>query len=364
MTVIVQTIGDSPLSESDIKGCVRMFEAFARRDPILKAMGYVDFNPVEKTLRKWVVVRYEGTFPNGQAVGGKRSQERRYKNVLELARAVMGEVAAKEGRRHEKQLARLAYTNQWISNQLDSALSKLLEGIRKLPNWLAIEKERAALGTGESAQGTYEQHFKLKDRLEVLKQPAGYDIKRKIIAFHDMSEFLQPKTSHVKPTSGTGTMPHPRAAAYQHSEVVIDSEGWYTGPVTSVEDRSRGKIDLGTRDVNNPGTASCMVAGVPVWAGTSMTTARMLETACWAGCSVDEREAIAWAIFAFWQRDYDQRISPVHTLHEVLDVARNYGVPYLPFFIPAVPPHTAGSSTTGAPRTDPVPGSQILHSKL
>lgn len=331
------------LDEKDVAVVMDRIRTFARTDPVAIAMGPLDLQQVEKTLRRWVTVGYKGTFPNGEVVNGKRFQERTYRTIEELALAVLGQVAAKAGRKHEKELARLTYLNQWISRGLDSALERLYRKLQAQPAWTeGIKPELERISSGQQAHGTYESHFQLTGRLDVLRNPANYPIRRKIIAFHDMSEYLQIKNRNVTLTAGSGTVPHPRPEAYLHSRLTIDQTGGgYSGPVSQVPDETRGKFDLGTRDVNNHGTQACLVAGIPVWAGTSMTTARMLETASWAECTRDELEAVAWSIFAFWQIDYDQRISAVHTLHEVLDVAKNYGVPYDPFFIPALPPHMA-----------------------
>ncbi len=44
--------------------------------------------------------------------------------------------------------------------------------------------------------------------------------------------------------------------------------------------------------------------------------------------------AIAWGLFAFWTIDYDARYGRAHTFHEVMTMASNYGIPYMPYAYP------------------------------
>jgi hypothetical protein len=54
------------------------------------------------------------------------------------------------------------------------------------------------------------------------------------------------------------------------------------------------------------------------------------------GGSNEEKTAVAYALFAFWARTYNQGLTPVHTFHETMDVAYNFGVPYKAFHYPGV----------------------------
>jgi hypothetical protein len=67
---------------------------------------------------------------------------------------------------------------------------------------------------------------------------------------------------------------------------------------------------------------------IPVWNGPSHTTAVMAAFAGWLGASRSELSALAWGITAFWRLHYDHTFSPSHTLHEVMDIASNFGLPY------------------------------------
>ncbi|RYZ14958.1 MAG: hypothetical protein EOO70_07280, partial [Myxococcaceae bacterium] len=298
----------------------------------LQAMGTVDPEMVMSKLKKWITVEYDGGALKGLAQNGKRDIQLKVESWEELALLVVGEVASKPARTQEHLLANSVYLNVHIDRCLSTAIRKLYAALQGLPQGAAIEKELSDISKGLLAQGTYETHFRLAGRLDVLQAPERARFDRKIIVFHDMAEYLQPKTAHVVATRGSGTVKHPREEAYRHATLRIDANG-YSGPVEEPVDKSRGKVSLWTRDAKNEGTRAALVTGTPIWAGTSMTTARMLETAAWARCDIQELEAVAWGIFAFWNYSpskaepsaspvlyYDRRISPVHTFHEVMQL--------------------------------------------
>lgn len=120
---------------------------------------------------------------------------------------------------------------------------------------------------------------------------------------------------------------------------------WKSKPNTSekptLNTRSKGRHNVGTRDEFDPVTITARRHNVPIEAGRSMTTARMLELCNQVLQESDELEmqtkgmseldAVAQSIFAYWASVYNQALTPIHTYHEVMDVARKYGVDYLPF---------------------------------
>lgn len=69
---------------------------------------------------------------------------------------------------------------------------------------------------------------------------------------------------------------------------------------------------------------------MPLSAGPSATTAQVLALATLVGCSVDEKTALAWALFALWN-DMPLNLAGTHRFHEVMDVAVLHGVPYEKF---------------------------------
>ncbi len=109
----------------------------------------------------------------------------------------------------------------------------------------------------------------------------------------------------------------------------------------TLDKRSKGRHNVGTRNEFDPVTVIARSFNAPIEAGRSMTTARLLEMCRQVLADSDEVElqgkgqteldAVAHAIFAYWAAAYNTSLTPVHTYHEVMDVASTYGVEYRPF---------------------------------
>ncbi|AOY81345.2 DUF4157 domain-containing protein [Moorena producens JHB] len=105
------------------------------------------------------------------------------------------------------------------------------------------------------------------------------------------------------------------------------------------EKQDRGKLNLGTRNESSEQTKAARKATMPIEAGISNTTQRMMQMANKAKANIEEKEALALGLFAFWNASkggYPSSATPVHTYHEVMDMAANFGVPYDPFVYEAV----------------------------
>lgn len=80
---------------------------------------------------------------------------------------------------------------------------------------------------------------------------------------------------------------------------------------------------------SHPWVQYARAKAMPLRAGASNTTDRILQMAGKAGVGVQGKQAIAWAGFIFWNTRYYNTISPPHTFHEIMDVANvNHNVPY------------------------------------
>ena len=98
--------------------------------------------------------------------------------------------------------------------------------------------------------------------------------------------------------------------------------------------KAKGRRNVGTRLEDNPDSLLARLFSAPITAGRSMTTARIMQLVETVGGTTQEKTAVAFALFAYWARTYNKGLTPVHTFHETMDVARNFGVPYKPFHYP------------------------------
>jgi hypothetical protein len=79
-----------------------------------------------------------------------------------------------------------------------------------------------------------------------------------------------------------------------------------------------------------PWVEQARTKAMPLSAGPSATTAQVLALATLLGCSVEEKTALAWALFTLWN-GMPLNLAGTHRFHEVMDVAVLHGVPYEPF---------------------------------
>lgn len=73
-----------------------------------------------------------------------------------------------------------------------------------------------------------------------------------------------------------------------------------------------------------------MLLDNPTDMGPSMTAARMFVLAAAGGARSHQIEALALALFAFWNRTYRRDITDIHRYHFTMDMAANFGVDYDP----------------------------------
>lgn len=293
---------------------------------------------------------------------GRKEQDRAYPSWKELAQGLLGWGEAKPIRRSERELAEDVYASKPTEVLLDSLINKLYIKIMALTEQ-GVDPQQVAdihreLTTGISAIATEPRGGKIghyrefyeelgarkgeqhrsgvpENRLEMMANPGGYTIKAKITLLHDLMEYFgkhQPWNPKVR---GQGLMP-PETPEQTRVTTQINEQGERTASVsaslgTEVEKKkARGMgLTTSTRDETAESTMLARRLNLPVWAGQSTTTVRMLNLADWAGADVPEKTALVMNLFANWRLEYDHTSKyAYHTLHEVRDMAQNFGVLY------------------------------------
>lgn len=314
---------------------------------------------VKAQLTKWIEDDKGRPGAKSHKIFGRKEQYRIYDTDLNLAKGLLGWVLAKPGRKEEKGFADTVYTNVSIAASINSLLKKVAVKIDNLTdiNGTALSKEKIgrikrelstdSVAGGAAYLGHYQHFFDVvstkgaavrtgieKNQLKLVENPLLYSMKDKIIVLHDLMEYFM-TVPWVDPNAeGRNVLPEP-VADMSLSTATID-------PMTGARlttTASRGKLQVpqntalevshGTRDETDAGTMLARAERAPVWAGQSFTAMRMLGLAEWVGASTAEKTALAWGIFAFWRKDYDHTVNyAYHTLHEVMDIASNFGVEY------------------------------------
>ncbi|MEU6341906.1 toxin glutamine deamidase domain-containing protein [Streptomyces sp. NPDC046977] len=279
---------------------------------------------------------------------GAKRQQIKVDTYTDLARGLLGWIAAKPSRHQEKELALRVESEGHVEQLLDILIVRIHAHVRALPNGERMlgEMESGVSHVDGRELGTYLRHFRAKNLPEdlrhlattvwerggmagVLRDPAGFGIRDKMMVLHDLMEYFK-ESRHYPVTYGTRRLPDDRREEEQ-STTRVDEHGRRT---SSTADRAQNRLDDGTthpstRDENAASTILARELRIPVWAGQSFTAMRMFKLAQWAGASQHEIAAVAWGIFAFWRLHYDHREElAYHTLHETLDIAQNFGVPY------------------------------------
>ncbi|MER5357680.1 DUF4157 domain-containing protein [Streptomyces sp. NPDC002785] len=337
----------------------KVAEAVRTSDDTTLSQEYEDNkDEVEKQARKWVADLQVGQpGPKSSAAFGRKAQNRSYLDHLDLARALVGWVLQKQGRREEKLYAQQLQGDPQFAADLDSVLRKVRGWIGRLgnegatfadPNRGSIDMDRMMreLSTGRGTAmggpenfGPYQRHF---DKpygqhptefggafLKVLDTPEDYGVRDKMIVLHDVYDYFKMRNVGRKDpeTAGNGAFPDTPdggpGSPYLQNTQELSPDG--TRKTSSTDRGSKTTV----RDEKAPSTKMARSNRIPVWAGASHTTARLLHLGRTAGATPEELNAVALGIFSFWRIDYDHTADlAAHTLHEVLDIASNFGVPY------------------------------------
>ncbi|AKF86215.1 hypothetical protein MFUL124B02_23370 [Myxococcus fulvus 124B02] len=197
-----------------------------------------------------------------------------------------------------------------------------------------LQKAVKAATTSEERESLEQEIAELQGKIESRKARLAFEGLGQL-SFNDNQTPQQ--TVEGRAEEGQKLPPYGMIASYlkaQQQERAKDKLKRVTVGAVDKSSKAKGRRNVGTRLENNPDTLLARLMSAPITAGRSMTTARMLQLVERVGGSDAEKTAVAYALFAYWARTYNQGLTPVHTFHETLDVAQNFGVPYKAFHYP------------------------------
>jgi hypothetical protein len=320
-----------------------------------QARSAEDQAAMEAQFWKWVDEK-PGT-PTGHSPWGRKQQKRDYDRIEDLEAGLHGWVAAKPERHTEKEYAESIAENPDVGIQLNSILYRVLqkvdsladsedEDVRAKYGEVVRELEQVTTlgpkagdprqGNDERPRGWYQYYLTIHGSranpaimhtirngvLEVMLKPTKYTFLDKIVVLHDLMEYFGDQRPWNPPGAGAGMLPA------VEPELIHSTKDVQGGVRSTTPDR--GRSDQGTRNEQASSTRFARQHNLPVWSGASNTTAHMLNLTRWVEATRQEMTALAHSIFAFWRLYYDHTSLAPHTLHEVMDVAQNFGVPYDP----------------------------------
>ena len=86
------------------------------------------------------------------------------------------------------------------------------------------------------------------------------------------------------------------------------------------------RMNVSTPNEDSNWTASARRVNIPIWAAPSYTAHLMLQMAHTSGVDTSEIQALAYGIYAYWNRVYPNTATPVHRLYGVMTAAFEFGV--------------------------------------
>lgn len=264
--------------ESDVEAVWARISGDARLADILA--------PAKQLLTEWVTKDAKYADPS------MVSQNRHYPSDELLIRALLGDVGAAANLEHEGALATRTVSEGQVNATLGGFIAKLQEFQKSHSKLETPANEKS----GRYAGWAYgETGSSLASSLENV--PA--DLKGRIAFIADYSLMMRRDIGTGSNFQMTAKLTEGR---HTHHNTNEDSE-W-------VKEAREAKA--------------------PVSAGPSATTAQVLALAVSVGATTEEKEALAWALFALWNI-MPLHQSGTHRFHEVMAVAVQYGVSYEAF---------------------------------
>jgi len=332
----------------------------ASNDRELIEQFHANYEKVALQAKNWVADSQVGSWSSAGSQKlsthkfGRKKQKRTYKTFVEAGRALVGWVLQKPGRHEEKVFANqlvedpdlaadldavLTKVRGWITN-LGTDPSKLYDPLKTVDHnqiYAELASGTGTLNNAPKAFGRYQEHFDDPNArrshpttfkgnfLAVLDHPDQFPVRDKIIVLHDLTDYFKPRNpSRNEPvTAGQDVLPDTPGPQFLESTQKMNPDGTRK---ESGEDRGS---KTAVRDENAPSTRTAREHRIPVTAGQSFTAARLLNLGTQADATPAELNAVALGIFALWRIDYDHTTDlAAHTLHEVLDIASNFGLAY------------------------------------
>jgi hypothetical protein len=292
----------------------------------IENLGFANLNEdaianIALLLHRWMSIGKDGTVVQTDDKEYDRRKEegvfaemRYYNTYEELAWALVQSLGLQnqpgwgDTKNDEEIVAHIVLNDSSIKQSLGSLITKLIGPAQK---WLEDDKQK---NRETSSKLKIPDYGKLYDAENFDKVLGGLltnvNVADQIMRIHDLKGlFLGDKNI-------TDVCPNYFLDVNQLGKIHID--------------KTRMRYNVGTVDEADPWVIFNRERGRNLWAGPSYTTYQMLEMAEQVKATASEKEAVAYAIFAYWCVKYPHTATPIHTFHEVMTLAQAKGVRYNP----------------------------------
>ncbi|WP_299009014.1 hypothetical protein [uncultured Shewanella sp.] len=297
----------------------------------------------------------------------RHDQLREYLFWHEAAIALDAWIQSGSCRAFERDLAQKVYQNPYINMLINSLVNQLYEKIKHdLQNkgslyydvTMELLSGHTLLRMRKDGQlqlakpfGTYRQSLHQKRQaqalgvnlmipnltnnapMNVLMSPQDFSLEDKIALIHDLADYFGPHQVWAPETAGQGLI-DTVIKGDCHVSVGSTAEGIKRECLNDAHSRQSQHLrGVGQNGMcRNELALSSLLArkqGLFLWSGHSTSVVKMLKLARWAGGRQAELTALSQALMAFFRVEYHAACPyPFHTLHEVMDMARSFGVNY------------------------------------
>ncbi|HBB34641.1 MAG TPA: hypothetical protein DDZ80_19885 [Cyanobacteria bacterium UBA8803] len=266
---------------------------------------------IKNRLKKWIdradEVDYR-SFGGKVSIGlGTRSDNRKYKTWQDVATALVGEQKAKANKTREKELANTVRKDPRLRSDLAEAMKTFHAWIE---SQITIGKFRTTIWTDlQRNRGKFSYFYRGSQIKSRLQNPENNKLSSNFAVMHDVMFYLQKQ----KLVDAFGAAPAPkRGHIHMPGE---QSKTAYVGAASFEKSGQHALIE------SNPFVKAARARNLPLGAGPSNTTDFLMVFAGLAGFSAQQKEALAWAAFVFWNHKFTQIQATRHTFHEIMDVA-------------------------------------------
>ncbi len=290
----------------------------------------------------------KSAFTGGKSLNTGRVQDKKFASYEQLGQALLGHIRSKQHKSTESSLAAKTKKSTYIKGKLREVQRAIHTAVEAVTETTFKQKFWTGMSGGNKAdkrKGEYQHWYKNVKNVKSMLEHGTGDFKQAIATIHDAGTVMfhhMGVGKHDKQKSlDAGVIDTWATDDDFKGTVEKDSD---TGKVQSRE-RIGGAYRANSTAVNEDydWVKTARAHGALLWAGPSHTTANMMKMMNGLRTKVTtltakHSEAVAWAIFAFWNKDFYTFKDGYHTFHEVMDIASQSGVPYTPFVYPTDPP--------------------------
>ncbi|HMV66684.1 MAG TPA: DUF4157 domain-containing protein, partial [Myxococcota bacterium] len=248
---------------------------------------------MKSRLKKWITREPERKTSGVLdliAIGlGARSDDRHYRSYQEVATALMGEQRAKANKTKELKLAKDIQKNPNLQEDLANAMIRIY-------NWIeenALKTDSKFWEKLSGSKGKFQYYHKKMDPKASLQKPDKKSIAPNFTLIHDVMWFLIRDTKIVQGFDGRSK----RAHVHKKGE---EEQVAYVGATPFEKDGQHSMIE------SNPFVEAARSRDLPLGAGASNTTQVLMKFAAQVDLPPNEKSALAWAAFAFWNSEFKQ----------------------------------------------------------